>query len=104
MNMSLIMRTGRCHVYRYLRPLLDSIQAGDASFVVTRHLELEQAPQGYETFKHKQDGASTAARTAGRPLLWVVMIVVAVIVMFGPLLLGPLGLIIVLAALPAVVS
>ena len=38
-------------VYRHLRPLLDSIQAGDPSFVVTRHLELEQAPQGYATFK-----------------------------------------------------
>jgi threonine dehydrogenase-like Zn-dependent dehydrogenase len=57
MNKGLTMRTGQCHVQRYLKPLLEHIEAGriDPSFVVTHRLELGQAPEGYETFKHKQD-------------------------------------------------
>jgi threonine dehydrogenase-like Zn-dependent dehydrogenase len=57
MNKGLTMRTGQCHVQRYLRPLLDRIVAGeiDPSFVVTHRLGLDQAPEGYETFKHKRD-------------------------------------------------
>src|SRR3954471_16141324 len=57
MNKGLTMRAGQCHVQRYLKPLLEHIEAGriDPSFVVTHTLELGQAPQGYETFKHKQD-------------------------------------------------
>jgi threonine dehydrogenase-like Zn-dependent dehydrogenase len=57
MNKGLTLRTGQCHVHRYLRPLLEHIEAGriDPSFVVTHRLELGQAPEGYETFKHKQD-------------------------------------------------
>jgi threonine dehydrogenase-like Zn-dependent dehydrogenase len=40
-----------------MKPLLEHIQAGriDPSFVVTHQLELGKAPEGYETFKHKQD-------------------------------------------------
>jgi threonine dehydrogenase-like Zn-dependent dehydrogenase len=57
MNKGLTMRAGQCHVQRYLKPLLEHIEAGriDPSFVVTHRLELGQAPEGYETFKHKQD-------------------------------------------------
>jgi threonine dehydrogenase-like Zn-dependent dehydrogenase len=57
MNKGLTMRTGQCHVQRYMKPLLEHIEAGriDPSFVVTHRLELGQAPDGYETFKHKQD-------------------------------------------------
>jgi threonine dehydrogenase-like Zn-dependent dehydrogenase len=57
MNKGLTMRTGQCHVQRYLRPLLDRIVNGDIdpSFVVTHRLQLGQAPQGYETFKNKRD-------------------------------------------------
>lgn len=57
MNKALTMKTGQTHVHRYLRPLLDHIQNGDIdpSFVITHHLPLEQAPQGYDIFKHKQD-------------------------------------------------
>jgi threonine dehydrogenase-like Zn-dependent dehydrogenase len=58
MNKGLTMRTGQCHVQRYLRPLLDRVVNGeiDPSFVVTHRLDLDQAPEGYEKFKHKQDG------------------------------------------------
>jgi threonine dehydrogenase-like Zn-dependent dehydrogenase len=57
MNKSLTIRTGQCHVQRYLRPLLARIEAGeiDPSFVISHHLPLEQAPQGYEIFKNKTD-------------------------------------------------
>jgi threonine dehydrogenase-like Zn-dependent dehydrogenase len=57
MNKGLTMRTGQCHVQRYMKPLLEHIEAGriDPGFVVTHRLELGQAPDGYETFKHKQD-------------------------------------------------
>jgi threonine dehydrogenase-like Zn-dependent dehydrogenase len=57
MNKGLTMRTGQCHVQRYLQPLLDRVVNGDIdpSFVVTHRMELGQAPQGYETFKHKRD-------------------------------------------------
>ncbi|HYZ28685.1 MAG TPA: zinc-binding dehydrogenase, partial [Thermoleophilaceae bacterium] len=58
MNKGLTMKTGQCHVQRYMKPLLERIQNGDIdpSFVVTHRLELEEAPEGYETFKHKTDG------------------------------------------------
>lgn len=58
MNRSLTIRTGQCHVQRYLRPLLERIQKGeiDPSFVITHRLPLEKAPEGYAIFKEKQDG------------------------------------------------
>ena len=58
MNRSLTIRTGQCHVQRYLRPLLERIQAGeiDPSFVVTHHLPLNEAPRGFEMFLAKADG------------------------------------------------
>jgi threonine dehydrogenase-like Zn-dependent dehydrogenase len=57
MNRSLTIRTGQCHVQKYMRPLLDRIERGeiDPSFVVTHRLGLDQVSDGYETFKHKQD-------------------------------------------------
>ena len=57
MNKGLTLRTGQCHVHRYLQPLYERIRSGeiDPSFVITHQLELGLAPDGYETFKHKQD-------------------------------------------------
>lgn len=57
MNRSLTIRSGQCHVHRYLRPLLDRIEAGqlDPSFVITHRLPLDEAPNGYETFKNKRE-------------------------------------------------
>jgi threonine dehydrogenase-like Zn-dependent dehydrogenase len=57
MNKSLTLKSGQCHVQRYLRPLYERIRNGeiDPGFVVTHRLELGLAPDGYETFKHKQD-------------------------------------------------
>ena len=56
-NRSLTLKTGQCHVQRYMRPLLERIQNGeiDPSFVMTHRLPLSEASRGYETFKNKQD-------------------------------------------------
>ena len=58
MNRSLTIRTGQCHVHRYMKPLLERIQKGeiDPGFVVTHRMNLEDAPEGYATFRNKQDG------------------------------------------------
>src|SRR4051795_3844649 len=57
MNRSITIKTGQCHVQRYLKPLLERIQNGeiDPSFVITHRLPLEQAPEGYKMFRDKQD-------------------------------------------------
>ena len=57
MNRGLTIKTGQCHVHRYLRPLLRRIENGDIdpSFIVTHRMSLDDAPDGYETFKNKQD-------------------------------------------------
>jgi threonine dehydrogenase-like Zn-dependent dehydrogenase len=57
MNRGLTIRSGQCHVQRYLRPLLERIQEGeiDPSFIVTHRLPLDEAPRGYELFKKKED-------------------------------------------------
>ena len=57
MNRSLTIKTGQCHVHRYMRPLLERIQRGeiDPSFVITHHLRLDEAPLGYDTFLNKED-------------------------------------------------
>ncbi|MBD2102117.1 zinc-dependent alcohol dehydrogenase [Leptolyngbya sp. FACHB-261] len=56
-NKGLTFKMGQTHVHRYLNPLLDLIQQGkiDPSFVITHRMKLEDAPKGYEIFKHKKD-------------------------------------------------
>jgi threonine dehydrogenase-like Zn-dependent dehydrogenase len=58
MNRSLTIRTGQCHVQRYMRPLLERIRKGeiDPSFVITHRLSLQDGPEGYSKFLHKEDG------------------------------------------------
>ena len=57
MNRSLTIKTGQCHVHRYLKPLLQHIENGDIdpSFVITHKMQLEDAPVGYDIFNHKED-------------------------------------------------
>jgi threonine dehydrogenase-like Zn-dependent dehydrogenase len=66
MNRSLTIRTGQCHVQRYMRPLLERIQRGeiDPSFVITHRLRLEDAPRGYEMFLHKRDNCEKVVLSA----------------------------------------
>jgi threonine dehydrogenase-like Zn-dependent dehydrogenase len=57
-NRSLTLRSGQCHVHRYLKPLLERIERGeiDPSFVITHRLPLWDAPKGYDMFVNKLDG------------------------------------------------
>jgi threonine dehydrogenase-like Zn-dependent dehydrogenase len=59
MNRGITIRTGQCHVHRYMKPLLERIERGeiDPSFVVSHHMKLDQAPEAYDMFLHKRDGA-----------------------------------------------
>jgi threonine dehydrogenase-like Zn-dependent dehydrogenase len=57
MNRGLTLKTGQCHVHRYMRPLLERIERGeiDPTRVITHTLPLDKAPKGYEIFKNKLD-------------------------------------------------
>jgi threonine dehydrogenase-like Zn-dependent dehydrogenase len=58
MNRALTLRTGQCHVQRYMRPLLERIERGelDPTRIITHRLPLAEAPRGYDMFKNKKDG------------------------------------------------
>ena len=57
MNRSLTIRQGQAHVHRYMRPLLNRIRNGDLdpTFLITHRMSLDEAPEAFELFKHKQD-------------------------------------------------
>ena len=57
MNRGLTIRSGQCHVHRYMRPLLERIEKDeiDPTFIITHRLKLDDAPKGYDLFKHKED-------------------------------------------------
>ncbi|MEN3287745.1 MAG: hypothetical protein V7634_2045 [Bradyrhizobium sp.] len=58
MNKGLTVRTAQQHGQAYMKRLLDHAQKGELnpSFLATHRFSLEDAPRGYELFKHKQDG------------------------------------------------
>jgi threonine dehydrogenase-like Zn-dependent dehydrogenase len=66
MNRSLTIRTGQCHVQRYMRPLFERIKKGeiDPSFVITHRMRLDQAPEGFDMFVNKRDGCEKIVLTA----------------------------------------
>lgn len=53
----LTFKMGQTHVHKYLKPLLKRIEKGelDPTFLITHRATLDEAPQLYEIFKHKQD-------------------------------------------------
>jgi threonine dehydrogenase-like Zn-dependent dehydrogenase len=57
MNRALTVRTGQCHVQRYMKPLYERIRNGDIdpSFVISHTMPLSEAPDGYRMFRDKQD-------------------------------------------------
>jgi threonine dehydrogenase-like Zn-dependent dehydrogenase len=65
MNRSLTIRTGQCHVQRYMKPLLERIQRGeiDPTFVITHRMRLDEAPEGYDMFVSKRDGCEKIVLT-----------------------------------------
>ena len=65
MNRSLTIKSGQCHVQRYMQPLLERIQKGeiDPSFVITHRMRLEEAPLGYAMFQRKEDNCEKVVLT-----------------------------------------
>jgi threonine dehydrogenase-like Zn-dependent dehydrogenase len=57
MNRGLTIRTGQCHVQKYMKRLLGHIERGDIdpSFVITHTMNLSDAPRGYDMFVGKND-------------------------------------------------
>ncbi|MFG2059243.1 zinc-binding dehydrogenase [Micromonospora sp. NPDC048930] len=57
MNRALTLRTGQCHVQRYMKQLLQRIERGeiDPTRVITHTLPLDEAERGFDIFKNKQD-------------------------------------------------
>jgi len=57
MNRALTIKSGQCHVHRYMRPLLGRIERGeiDPTMVITHRMPLDQAPAGYKMFVDKRD-------------------------------------------------
>jgi threonine dehydrogenase-like Zn-dependent dehydrogenase len=57
MNRGLTIRSGQCHVHRYMRPLLERIERGeiDPTSVITHRLPLADVAKGYELFLKKDD-------------------------------------------------
>jgi threonine dehydrogenase-like Zn-dependent dehydrogenase len=55
---ALTFKMGQTHVPRYMPLLLERIEMGqiNPSFIITHRMHLEDAPRGYEIFKHKEDG------------------------------------------------
>jgi threonine dehydrogenase-like Zn-dependent dehydrogenase len=68
MNKGLQLRTGQAPVHKYLPKLYAHIRDGhiDPTFVVTHRLPLEEASNGYETFKHKQDDCMKVVLKPGK--------------------------------------
>jgi threonine dehydrogenase-like Zn-dependent dehydrogenase len=66
MNRSLTIKSGQCHVHRYMKPLLDHIMKGDIdpSFVITHRMDLEDAAVGYDIFNDKEDDCLKVVLTA----------------------------------------
>jgi threonine dehydrogenase-like Zn-dependent dehydrogenase len=58
MNKGLTIRMGQTHMQKYMRPLLDLIEAGDIdpSAIITHRMKLQDAPEAYRTFRDKKDG------------------------------------------------
>jgi len=57
MNKALAMKTGQTHMMRFMKPLLDKVEAGeiDPSFVITHRVSIDDAPEMYKVFRDKQD-------------------------------------------------
>ncbi len=62
MNKGMTVRTAQQHGQHYVPRLLEHAAKGelDPSYLMTHKLSLEEAPRGYEMFKHKEDGCVRA--------------------------------------------
>ena len=66
MNKGLTIRTGQCHVHKYMQPLLERIQKGelDPTFIITHRMKLEDAAEGYRIFNDKEDNCEKVILSA----------------------------------------
>ena len=66
MNRSLTIKSGQCHVHRYMRPLLERIQNGeiDPTVVITHRMKLADAAKGYDIFNKKEDNCEKVVLSA----------------------------------------
>jgi threonine dehydrogenase-like Zn-dependent dehydrogenase len=57
MNRGITIKTGQCHVHRYMKRLLEHIEKGDLdpTFVISHHMSLDDTAAGYDMFMKKQD-------------------------------------------------
>ena len=57
MKRALTLKTGQCHVQRYMRPWLERIERGaiDPTRFITHQLPLAEAPHGYDILKDNSD-------------------------------------------------
>ncbi len=55
-----------------MRPLLERIRNReiDPTFILSHRMSLEEAPKGYDIFKHKQDECTKVVLTPGPGLVW----------------------------------
>jgi threonine dehydrogenase-like Zn-dependent dehydrogenase len=65
-NRSLTIKSGQCHVQRYMQPLLKRILDGeiDPSFVITHRLPLSRAAEGFRMFLNKEDDCEKVVLSA----------------------------------------
>ena len=65
MNRSLTIKTGQCHVHRYMRPLLERVinEEIDPTMVITHRMRLADAAKGYEIFLKKEDNCEKVVLT-----------------------------------------
>jgi threonine dehydrogenase-like Zn-dependent dehydrogenase len=54
MNQSLTIKSGQCHVHRYMRPLIVNGEI-DPTVVITHRMPLADAPKGYQIVMKKED-------------------------------------------------
>ncbi len=66
MNKGLTVRTAQQHGQKYVPRLLEHVQRGelDPSILATHRFSLEDAPEGYRMFKHKEAGCVRAVFTS----------------------------------------
>ena len=57
MNKGLSLKTGQCHVHRYMEPSFERITRSeiDPSFVISHRMPLDRAAEGYEMFNQKEN-------------------------------------------------
>jgi len=65
----LTFKMGQTHVHKYIQPLLELIEFGqiDPSFVITHRISLEDAADGYQTFKQQTDHCIKVIMKPGMP-------------------------------------